>query len=97
MVKYIWLQIQSYKVYIIKIKIKIIDQRLQSLNLDMCVRLIKVDGVIVKELATSTDQKLHKLESILQWICRWLIATYSLHWLPYVAPHDLNITLLYGR
>jgi len=58
MVKYIWLQIQSYKVYIIKIKIKIIDQRLQSLNLDMCVRLIKVDGVIVKELATSTDRKL---------------------------------------
>ena len=56
MVKYIWLQIQSYKVYIIKIKI--IDQRLQSLNLDMCVHLIKVDGVIVKELATSTDRKL---------------------------------------
>jgi len=58
MVKYIWLQIQSYKVYIIKIKKIIIDQRLQSLNLDMCVRLIKVDGVIVKELATSTDRKL---------------------------------------
>jgi hypothetical protein len=43
---YFLLWIQPYKVYIIKAKInsQIIDQKLQSLNLDMCVHLIKIDG-----------------------------------------------------
>jgi thiamine transporter ThiT len=41
---YIWLRIQSYKVYIIKIKMLISDQILQRLNLGICGRLTKVNG-----------------------------------------------------
>ena len=46
MVKYIWLQTQSYKFHIIKYKnnSQIIGQRLQYLNLDMHVRFIKING-----------------------------------------------------